>query len=87
MENETKNYGGPAFPQQLIDSDRGKFAASDWIPGGMSLWDYYFNGQTAACIIGLMSRRNEAYTDEEMIHEAIRLGKIAADEMIKESSK
>ena len=34
------NNGGPAFPQQLIETDRGKFSADEWIPGGMTLRQY-----------------------------------------------
>ena len=58
------------------------------IPGeaetGMGIWDHYFNSQTAALIVGLMSTRpnEQGYTDAAMINEAVQLGKIAADAMI-----
>ena len=56
---------------------------------GMTLWDYFFNRQVAALITGLMARNHEPGYDGDdiMIYEAVRLGKIAADVMLKEREK
>ena len=76
------NDCGPAFPrprqviQGMPDIDKGA--------EGMSLRDYFETKQISAWIIALSARRNEkGYTDEGAVYEAIRLGKLTADTMLK----
>jgi len=35
------NDGGPAFPQQMLETDRGRFSVDAWGAGGMSLRDWF----------------------------------------------
>ncbi len=35
-----KETGGPAFPQQMVETDRGRFSVADWGAGGMTLREY-----------------------------------------------
>lgn len=51
--SETKNDGGPAFPQHLLETRDGGFETSADAPqgGGMSMRDYF----AAKALIGFMS--------------------------------
>lgn len=41
MSDKPRDNGGPAFPQQMVETDRGRFSVADWGCGGMSLRDWF----------------------------------------------
>ena len=42
--------GGPAFPQQMLETDRGVFSVDAWGAGGMSLRDWFAGMALASAI-------------------------------------
>ena len=82
-----KDNGGPSFPLVFHMRTTAGVEYENY-EQGMSLRDYFQSEQTAAITIGLLRRYDmDRYNDMDMIMEAVRLGKVAADEMLREREK
>lgn len=76
--------GGKAFPQTLIEIERGKLSLDEWGAGGMSLRDW-FAGMALEC--GIVSRRLLSCDVEKWAEQIAEDVYTIADAMLKQKEK